>query len=35
VKQFALWTGKDSNELGGPSDPTVTDYLKELSRLGW
>jgi hypothetical protein len=32
VGQFALWTGKDSNELGGPTDPTVTDYLRELFR---
>ena len=32
VEQFAFWTGKDSNQLGGPSDPTVTDYLAELFR---
>lgn len=32
VGQFALWTGRDDNELGGPSDPTVTDYLCELFR---
>jgi hypothetical protein len=30
VKQFALWTGKDSNALGEAGDPTVTDYLCEL-----
>jgi hypothetical protein len=30
VEQFALWTGQDSNQLGGPTDPTVTDYLFEL-----
>ncbi len=32
VEQFAFWTGKDSNQLGGPSDATVTDYLAELFR---
>jgi hypothetical protein len=32
VEHFALWTGRDSNELGGPTDPTVTDYLCGLFR---
>jgi hypothetical protein len=32
VRQFALWTGMDSNELGGPTDPTVTDHLRALVR---
>jgi hypothetical protein len=32
VDQFSLWTGKDSNELGDPTDPTVTDYLAALFR---
>jgi hypothetical protein len=32
VGQFALWTGKDSDQLGGPADPRVTDYLYELCR---
>jgi hypothetical protein len=32
VEQLSLWTGKDSNELGDPTDPTVTDYLAELFR---
>jgi len=32
VEHFALWTGRDRNELGGPTDATVTDYLCELFR---
>jgi hypothetical protein len=32
VNHFALWTGRDNNQLGGATDPTVTDYLCELFR---